>query len=149
MGWCLDENKRFHTSPKSSILSSTSFQFYRAFWGLGSAAVVEQSRLKANMVAQGHVKCAPWGWPQNLSEHQKMGEGYFKSVCFPFHKVPTQKPSRAWETSWPPSVWPQQPRSTESPDLMAWSRIRIIVSSSATTLAILSWSKHQPEEVIQ
>ena len=39
-------------SLKSSILSSTSFQMGKTFWGVVSAAV-EQSRRKANMVAQG------------------------------------------------------------------------------------------------
>ena len=45
-------------SLKSSILSSTSFQMGKAFWGVVSAAV-EQSRLKANMVAQGDGKFSP------------------------------------------------------------------------------------------
>ena len=40
-------------SLKSSSLSSTSFQSDNTFWGMVSAAVVEQSRRKANMVAQG------------------------------------------------------------------------------------------------
>ena len=38
-------------SLKSSILSSTSFQMGKTFWGVASAAV-EQSVRKANMVAQ-------------------------------------------------------------------------------------------------
>ena len=42
-------------SLKSSILSSTSFQMGKTFWGVLSAAV-EQSRCKANMVAQGDGK---------------------------------------------------------------------------------------------
>ena len=42
-------------SLKSSILSSTSFQKGTAFWGVVRAAV-EQSRHKANMVAQGDGK---------------------------------------------------------------------------------------------
>ena len=42
-------------SLKSSILSSTNFQMGKAFWGVGSAAV-EQSRGKANMIAQGDGK---------------------------------------------------------------------------------------------
>ena len=39
-------------SLKSSSLSSTSFQMGKTFYGVVSAAV-EQSRRKANMVAQG------------------------------------------------------------------------------------------------
>ena len=45
-------------SPKSSILSSTSFQMGKTFWGVESAAV-EQSRRKANIVAQGDGKFGP------------------------------------------------------------------------------------------
>ena len=45
-------------SLKSSILSSTSFQIGKTFWGVVSAAV-EQSRHKANMVAQGDGKFGP------------------------------------------------------------------------------------------
>ena len=45
-------------SLKSSILSSTSFQLGKTFWGVVSAAV-EQSRHKANMVAQGDGKFGP------------------------------------------------------------------------------------------
>ena len=45
-------------SPKSSILSSTSFQKGKTFWGVASAAV-EQSRRRANMVAQGDGKFSP------------------------------------------------------------------------------------------
>ena len=45
-------------SLKSSILSSTSFQMGKIFWGVVSAAV-EQSRHKANMVAQGDGKFDP------------------------------------------------------------------------------------------
>ena len=45
-------------SLKSSILSSTSFQMDKTFWGVVSAAV-EQSRHKANMVAQGDGKFGP------------------------------------------------------------------------------------------
>ena len=37
-------------SLKSSILSSTSFQMDKSFWGVGIAAV-EQSSRKANMIA--------------------------------------------------------------------------------------------------
>ena len=40
-------------SLTSSILSSSSFQMGKTFWGVVSAAV-EQSRRKANMVAQGN-----------------------------------------------------------------------------------------------
>ena len=45
-------------SLKSSILSSTSFQMVKNFWGVVSAAV-EKSRRKANMVAQGDGKFGP------------------------------------------------------------------------------------------
>ena len=45
-------------SLKSSILSSTSLQMGKTFWGVVSAAV-EQSRRKANMVAQGDGKFSP------------------------------------------------------------------------------------------
>ena len=45
-------------SLKSSILSSTSFQMDKNFWGVVSAAV-EQSRRKANRVAQGDGKFGP------------------------------------------------------------------------------------------
>ena len=45
-------------SLKSSILSSTSLQMGKTFWGVGSAAV-EQSRRKANMVAHGDGKFGP------------------------------------------------------------------------------------------
>ena len=47
-------------SLKSSILSSTSFQMDKTFWGVVSAAV-EQSGRKANMVAQGDVIFGPRG----------------------------------------------------------------------------------------
>ena len=43
---------------KSSILNSTNFQTDETFWGVGSAAV-EQSRCKANMVAQGDGTFGP------------------------------------------------------------------------------------------
>ena len=45
-------------SLKSSIVSSTSFQLDKTFWGVVSAAV-GQSRRKANMVAQGDGKFGP------------------------------------------------------------------------------------------
>ena len=45
-------------SLKSSILSSTSFQMGKTFWEVENAAV-EQSRRKANMVAQGDGKFGP------------------------------------------------------------------------------------------
>ena len=45
-------------SLKSSILSSTSFQMDKTFWGVVSAAV-EQSRCKANMVDQGDGQFGP------------------------------------------------------------------------------------------
>ena len=47
-------------SLKSSILSSTSFQMGKTFWGVGSASV-EQSRRKFNMAAQGDGKFGPRG----------------------------------------------------------------------------------------
>ena len=50
-------------SLKSSILSSTSFQMDKTFWGVVSAAV-EQSRRKVNMVAQGDGEI----WPLRLSQ---------------------------------------------------------------------------------
>ena len=56
---------------KSSILSSTSFQMGKTFWGVVSAAV-EQSRRKADMVAQGDGKFGPWGWPQGPSKPKKV-----------------------------------------------------------------------------
>ena len=55
---------------KSKILSSTSFQMGKTFWGVVSAAV-EQSRRRANMVAQGDGKIGPWGWPQDPSKQIK------------------------------------------------------------------------------
>ena len=42
----------------------------KTFWGVVSAAV-EQSRRKANMVAQGDGKFGPWGWPQDPSNQKK------------------------------------------------------------------------------
>ena len=39
-------------SLKSSIVSSTSFQMGKTFWGVMSGAAVEQLRRKSNMVAQ-------------------------------------------------------------------------------------------------
>ena len=57
-------------SLKSSILSSTSFQMGKTFWGVVSAAV-ELSRRKANMVAQGDGKFGPWDWPQDPFKQTK------------------------------------------------------------------------------
>ena len=57
-------------SLKSSILSSTSFQTGKTFWGVVSGAK-EQSRHKANMVAQGDGKFGPWGWLQDPSKPKK------------------------------------------------------------------------------
>ena len=37
------------------------------------SAAVEQSRLKANMFAQGEGKFGAWGWPQNPSKPKKVG----------------------------------------------------------------------------
>ena len=51
-------NKSVDAAMKSSILSSTSSQLDDTFWGVVSAAV-EQSRCKANMVAQGEEKFGP------------------------------------------------------------------------------------------
>ena len=51
-------------------MSSTSFQMDKTFWGVGSSAV-QQSRRKANMVAQGDGKSGPWGWPQDPSKQTK------------------------------------------------------------------------------
>ena len=48
-------------------ISSTTFLNFIKFWGVVSAAV-EQSRRRANMVAQGDGKFSPWGWPQNPSK---------------------------------------------------------------------------------
>ena len=45
-------------SLMSRILSSTSFQMGKTFWRVVNAAV-EQSRRKANMVAQGDRKFGP------------------------------------------------------------------------------------------
>ena len=60
----------FVRSLKSSILSSTSFQMGKTFWGVVSATV-EHSRHKANMVAQGDGKFGSWGCPQDLSKQKK------------------------------------------------------------------------------
>ena len=57
-------------SLKSSILSSISLQRDKTFGGVVSAAV-EQSRRKANVVAQGDGKFGPWGWPQDPSKPKK------------------------------------------------------------------------------
>ena len=66
-------------SLKSSILSSTSFQKGKTFWGMVSAAV-EQSRRKAKMVAQWDGKFGPWGWLQTCKctdfEALKLGNGW-------------------------------------------------------------------------
>ena len=73
-GWCPDGNILVLVrSLKSRILSSTSFQMGKTFWGLVSAAV-EQSRRKANMVAQGNGKFGPWGWPQDPSKPKEYEE---------------------------------------------------------------------------
>ena len=58
-------------SLKSSILSSTSFQMDKTFWGVVSA-VVEQSRRKPNMVAQGDGKLGPLRLtPESLQTKKK------------------------------------------------------------------------------
>ena len=72
-------------SLKSSILSSTSFQMGITFWGVVNAAV-EQSRSKANMVAQGHGKFGHRGWPQNSLRTKKRAKHVLKhthGVIFP------------------------------------------------------------------
>ena len=43
----------------------------KTFWEVVSAAV-EQSRCKANMVAQGEEKFGPLGWPQVPSKPKKI-----------------------------------------------------------------------------
>ena len=50
----------------------SSFQMGKTFWWVVSAGV-EQSRRKANMVAQGDVKFSPRDWPQNPSKPKKKG----------------------------------------------------------------------------
>ena len=62
----------------SSILSWTSFQMGKPFWGV-VGAVVEQSRRKTNMVAQGERKFGPRGWPQTKTKPKniKMGAAPF------------------------------------------------------------------------
>ena len=54
-------------SLMSSILSSTSLQMDKTFWGVVSTAVEQPSR-RANMVARGDGKLGPWGWLQNPSK---------------------------------------------------------------------------------
>ena len=68
-------------SLKSSILSSTNLQRDKTFWGVVSAAV-EQSRRKANMIAQGDGKFGPWGWPQGPSKQKKKNEEAFLYPIF-------------------------------------------------------------------
>ena len=65
----------------------------KTFWGVVNAAV-EQSRRKANMVAQGDGKFSTWGWPQDPSKPKKKKKkkkkkknittdsDYVKFVCF-------------------------------------------------------------------
>ena len=68
-------------SLKTSILSATSLQMDKTFWGVTSAAG-EQSRCKANMVARGDGKFSPWGWLQNPPNQKK------KCICTNFIKTP-------------------------------------------------------------
>ena len=49
------------------------FRWIKPSGGVVSAAVLEQYRRKANMVAQGDGKFGPWGWPQDPSKPKKMG----------------------------------------------------------------------------
>ena len=56
---------------KSSILISTSFQVDKTFWGVVSATV-EQSRCKANMVAQGDRKFCPKVYPRIPPNQKKV-----------------------------------------------------------------------------
>ena len=65
-------------SLKSSILSSTNFQMGKSLWGVASVAV-EQSRRKANMVAQGDGKFGSRGWTQNPSKPKKGAFSIFKA----------------------------------------------------------------------
>ena len=65
-------------SLKSSILSSTSLQMDKTFWGMVSAAV-EQSRRRTNMVARGNEKFGPLRWPQNHSKTKKNGYGLVRA----------------------------------------------------------------------
>ena len=59
-------------SLKSSILSSTSFQMGKTFWGAVNADA-DQSWCKANMVAQGDGEFGPLDWPKNPSKQKKWG----------------------------------------------------------------------------
>ena len=66
-------------SLTSRILSSTSFQMGETLWGVGSAAV-EQSKRKANMVAQEIGKFGPGGWPQSSSNPKKKKILFYREV---------------------------------------------------------------------
>ena len=61
---------QFSCDHKSSILSSTSLQMVKTFWGVVSAAV-EQFRRKANMVARGDGEFGPRGRTRNPSKQQQ------------------------------------------------------------------------------
>ena len=63
-------------SMKTIVLSSTSFQMDKTFWGVVRAAV-GQSRLKANMVAQRDGNFGPWGWPKWPQDPSKPKEKAF------------------------------------------------------------------------
>ena len=54
-------------------MSRWKYQFSYDHWSQASwvSAAVEQSRRKANMVAQGDGKFGPWGWPQDPSKPKK------------------------------------------------------------------------------
>ena len=57
-------------SPKSSIVNPTSFQTGNAFWGVVRTAV-EQSRWKANMVAQCQGQFGSWANSKIPPTHKK------------------------------------------------------------------------------
>ena len=69
-------------SPKSKILSLTSFQIDKIFWGVLSTAV-EQSRRKANRVAQGDRKFGPEAVPK-IPPKQKKSKHYeeLAKLCY-------------------------------------------------------------------
>ena len=60
------------------------FEMGKTFWGVVSAAV-EQSRRKANMVAQGDGKFDPRGRPQNPPKQKKQKQNLLKTfLALPF-----------------------------------------------------------------
>ena len=79
--WCQDKNTGSRTNTEvKNIVSSADFQLDKTSWWVGSA-VVEQSRRKANMVAQGNGKFGPWGWPQDPSKPKKPFTKLFSGWC--------------------------------------------------------------------